>query len=218
MGTRTLRIALAVVTACALIAFGISSAVAQDAPNAASDQTADHAHHNHLSNTIAYDAALQGTPSISVADQPLTNNTLVVAEVVAMEDGWIAIHTVEANDKPVLNQIVGTAQVRSGTNTNVQVKLNESFQPGDRLQVMLHVDHGTKGTFEFPSGPDAAVRIGEQVLTKPISVLAADAQPQAMMPNTGQGNNSLSIVLVALLLIAAGLGAWHSSRRSGFLP
>jgi len=57
----------------------------------------------------------------------------------APNDGWIAVHAFQADGKLIVNQVVGTAQVRAGTSTNVQVTLNESFKPGDMFcAVALH--------------------------------------------------------------------------------
>jgi LPXTG-motif cell wall-anchored protein len=162
------------------------------------------------------------TPSIKVSDQPIVNNTITVAEVVAAQDGWVAVHKFGADGKPILTPIVGQTQVKAGTTTNVKVTITEAFNAGDKLLPMLHIDEGVKGTYEFPNGPDTPVSANGQVVAVPLTVQAAAAAsappaatqpaPPAQLPSTGAaGWNPLLLAAVALLLAGLGLSL-HLSR------
>lgn len=81
-----------------------------------------------------------------------SGNTLVVPYVLARADGWIVVHSSAAG-----NPGIGVAAVKAGLNENVAVKIDDPKTLTDLVTVMLHVDAGQKGKYEFP-GPDAPVK------------------------------------------------------------
>jgi LPXTG-motif cell wall-anchored protein len=177
------------------------------------DTLHQHAHHGSVYN-VSRAAAQQNQPSVTVSDQAIVDDTITVDEIIAAQDGWAVVHTLDAQGRPVANQVVGSTQVREGANTDVEIELTESFTPGDQLQVMLHIDEGTKGTLEFPSGPDAPVAVDGQVVAGNFTVLEGDdaAQPEASpspaatrLPNTGASDVLFLPLFLAMLLICAGV-------------
>ena len=156
-------------------------------------------------------AAQAVTPSVRAVDQPIVNNTVVAAEIIAAVDGWIAVHAFEADGKLIVNQVVGETPVKAGTNTDIKVSLDESFNPGNSLVFMLHVDEGAAGSFEFPGGADKAVVLNNQVVLTQFKVLG-EGQP-AMIPDTGDLSRQVGLIsLVAVFVILNGLALRRRSR------
>lgn len=91
------------------------------------------------------------TPSISVMNQPVNNNSIVIAEVNAAADGWLVVHNDDGNGGIVLPGIIGKTRVQKGINTNVVVMLDpmNTYVPGQKLFPMLHLDNGIIGQYEF---------------------------------------------------------------------
>lgn len=198
------------------------------------------AHHTHMTahrlyHITASTLAQEDVPSVTVSDQPIVDNRITVDEVVAPQDGWAVVHTLDAQGSPIANQVIGSTQVNAGMSTNVEIELTESFTPGDQLQVMLHIDEGTTGTLEFPSGPDIPVAVDGQIVASNFTVQEAGApegdeqaggeQPTAtpspspeatQMPNTGTSMTTVPLLLIlgGLLLIGAAVLRHVSFRPS----
>lgn len=152
-------------------------------------------------------------PRVTAADQPIVNNTVVCAEIVADVDGWIAVHGFQVDGKLIVNQVVGTTPIKAGVNKDVAVTLNEQFKPGDALVFMLHVDEGPTGSFDFPGGPDKAVVVNNQVVLTQFKVLGDS--PPATMPNTGDLSRQMALIgLVALFVLLNGLALRRRSRSA----
>jgi predicted lipoprotein with Yx(FWY)xxD motif len=100
------------------------------------------------------------TPSVTVADQPVVNDTVTVAKVVSAGPGWIVIHI---NSSGTPGAIIGWTQVNPGVNSNVVVKIDTS-KATPVLYAMLHTDAGTVGTYEFP-GADVPVMLNGQMVS-----------------------------------------------------
>ncbi len=151
------------------------------------------------------------TPMIAASDQPIKNTMVSVSKVVAAQDGWVVIHKNGPDGKLLVSPIVGKTQVKAGESSNVMVELTESFQAGDQLYAMLHIDAGTAGTYEFPDGPDTPVQAGGNVVLAPFKVQAADAAP-GNLPTTG-GSMQPWVWLGALALLLVGAGVFMALRR-----
>src|SRR5260221_11647541 len=109
--------------------------------------------------------AALGTSSLPIVNEPFwttdhvrgatqavgSDNTITVPYVLAKQDGWMVIHST-ADKAPV----IGYAPVKAGLNQGVQVKISDPTTITPEVIAMLHVDAGTKGTYEFP-GADAPV-------------------------------------------------------------
>jgi len=138
------------------------------------------------------------TGSVDVSDQPVTNSSITVANVTSSVDGWIVAH-VDENGAP--GKVIGQTQVKAGDNKNVAIKLGESVAVGSKLWPMLHVDEGTKGTYEFP-GADVPVSVNGNIVMKQITVTAATTAP-SNLPKTG-GEDSSNVLLVSALALLLG--------------
>lgn len=109
-------------------------------------------------------------PAVTVADQNVTANTVMVDGVVAAEPGWIVIHA-DAAGKP--GPVVGYAAVAVGENMQVMVTI-DAAQATPQLYAMLHVDKGVVGTYEFP-GADAPVMLDGKLVSPAFAAQAAVA-------------------------------------------
>jgi hypothetical protein len=142
----------------------------------------------------------QAADAVSAVDQAVSNGSIVVAEVNATQDGWIAVH-VDQGGKP--GPVIGHAAAPKGKTSNLAVKLEQDVPVGGKLWPMLHVDAGKIGTYEFP-GPDAPVVDGGNIVMKQISITAAAAAPPATLPTTGGEGLPIGLILSALAIVLAG--------------
>ena len=200
-----------------------ASQATDQASNVATDQhhNVHHAATHGLHNISSHVLAQEETPRVDVPDQPIVDNMITVDQVIALQDGWAVVHTLDAQGSPIADQVVGVAEVSAGTNTNVEIELSRSFQAGDELQVMLHIDEGTIGTLEFPSGPDIPVAVDEQIVASNFTVQEAETQsggdeasatpspsPEAtQMPNTGTSSTTIPplLIVAGLMMLVAGI-------------
>jgi LPXTG-motif cell wall-anchored protein len=141
----------------------------------------------------------QAADAVNAADQAISNGSIVVAEVDASQDGWIAVH-IDEGGKP--GAVIGHAAAKKGKTTNLSIKLEQDVPVGGKLWPMLHIDAGTIGTYEFP-GPDAPVVVNNNIVMKQISITAAAAAPAAL-PTTGGEEMPLTLLAGALAILLAG--------------
>jgi len=159
-------------------------------------------------------AFAQATPKVTVQDQAIANGTVTIQKVVAAQDGWLVVHA-QASGNP--GPDLGHAAVKAGDNANVVVKI-DVVKATPVLYAMLHVDLGTKGTYEFP-GADVPVQ-GAQADVNPtfnVTNLAAAqaaaagtavATPATLPKTGGSGTGSVEAGLLALgaLCLVTGFG------------
>ena len=100
---------------------------------------------------------------ITVEEQP-SGDTLAVDSVTIAEDGWLVVHAMK-DGKPVVPASLGHIAVKAGTTTDIVVPLTTPTQSGDQIMLMLHVDQGTKGTYEFPGADAPVMQDGQPVVT-----------------------------------------------------
>ena len=140
----------------------------------------------------------QATDSVTAADQPIKNGSIVVAEVNATQDGWIAVH-IDQGGKP--GPVIGHAAAAKGTTSDLAVTLEQDVPVGGKIWPMLHIDAGKIGTYEFP-GPDAPVVVDGNIVMKQISITAA---APAGLPRTGGTDSpATGLLLGALALLLGG--------------
>lgn len=158
-------------------------------------------------------AFAQMTPAVTVADQEVKDGTVTVAKTVAAQDGWMVIHK-DQDGKP--GPVIGFTAVKEGENENVQVKLEEDVSAPTMLWAMLHIDAGTKGTYEFP-GADVPAKVGDQIVMQQFTASPAGAavEAPATLPTTGGEFNSdaLILALAGLALVAGGFFAGRALAR-----
>jgi len=92
-----------------------------------------------------------------VIQDQVTAGQIVVKEVATARDGWVSIHKSNEDGGITLPDSIGEARVDSGESENVIVDLWEAPYLEEKLWVLLHIDSGERGTYEFP-GEDVAVK------------------------------------------------------------
>jgi len=105
------------------------------------------------------------TPSITVGNQNIVNNSVVIESVTAIGPSWLAIHQ-DNNGNP--GDIIGQAPVNDGVTSKLVVPIDVT-KVTERLFAMLHTDDGTIGSFEFPSA-DAPIKIDDQIVLQSFTV------------------------------------------------
>lgn len=104
---------------------------------------------------------------VIVDDQRLEDDRITVALVVAMQDGWVAIHTQEDGEA---GDVLGQTWVPAGINRNVGVEVDPALATGTLL-AMLHQDRGQPKEFEYPTGNDTPLVDNREAIAAPFSIL-----------------------------------------------
>lgn len=115
---------------------------------------------------------------VIVRTQALDDDTIVIEEVVAPEDGWLVVYR-DLNGRP--GEVIGYGRVEQGTNNNVLIEVDPT-RVTPQLYVMLHRDMGEVKIYEFP-GPDSPYEVDGSVILVPFTVQTT-AQTQQI---TGTG-------------------------------
>lgn len=93
-------------------------------------------------------------PDIAIAPQTLTDEgQLNIASVLSPQAGWVVLYTVVDGE---LGQILGHTAVEPGPNSDISLTIDPLLATNN-LAVLLHVDEGQAGQFEYPDGPDIPV-------------------------------------------------------------
>lgn len=103
------------------------------------------------------------TPSVTVSDQVILDNTVTVASAYSVGPGFVVIHT-DNGGSP--GPVAGVEPVNPGWNYNIVIAVDPAMVT-PVLYAMLHLDDGTIGTYEFDgqSGLDNPVIVGDEVVT-----------------------------------------------------
>lgn len=90
---------------------------------------------------------------IVVADQALRRGNVVVVQHAELTNGgFIVIHEMGADGKPVAPGNIGYRAMKPGDNKNIAIRLTKRVAKGAQLMAMLHDDTGMKGKYEFAPG------------------------------------------------------------------
>lgn len=91
------------------------------------------------------------TGMLTVSDQTISQNTLIISNVNVDQDGWIVVHASEDGGPVVPDIISEPVLVESGESSDIEVTLNDfsSLSDGASVWVMLHTDDGEAGVYEF---------------------------------------------------------------------
>lgn len=92
--------------------------------------------------------------SVTVEDQSILNDKVVVSEVISAGKGWIVIH---ADNGGSPGSILGHSPLEHGLNTNIEITISTSGRT-PTMYAMLHTDEDEFGQFEFPGGSDVPVK------------------------------------------------------------
>lgn len=151
--------------------------------------------------------------SITVTEMAdLMDGTVMVPSATIAQDGWIVIHDSDAAGNIVAPAIISEpVALKAGTTNDIAIKLTSDItDDGHKVFVMLHIDAGVVGTYEFP-GADAPVKNGEDTVVVPFQLKVGSAPAPATLPATGS-SNSLVLVLAAGAALAL-LGGIVLTRR-----
>ncbi|MBE9060574.1 hypothetical protein [cf. Phormidesmis sp. LEGE 11477] len=99
-----------------------------------------------------------------VKDQT-TAGQIVIEEVATARDGWVSIHQSNEDGGIELPDSLGQARVDAGDSEDVVVDLWEAPYPEEKLWVLLHIDSGDRGIYEFP-GADVAVKKNGETMAR----------------------------------------------------
>ncbi len=116
------------------------------------------------------------TPSITVENQPLTDDVVVVPTAYSAVDGWLVIHA-SADGAP--GPVIGQTAVIEGVNSDVEIEIDTEGAT-EQLFAMLHVDEGEIGTYEFP-GADVPVTLDGEVVVEAFTVSMEGMMDDEMM-------------------------------------
>ena len=119
----------------------------------------------------AFAAAHASAPSVTAADQPVSDGTVKADTVTAAENGWLVVHRTDDEMKP--GPVVGHAPIRMGTTEDVAAILTEEVAAGDKLMLMVHSEAGgtQTGIFEYTLGAteDGPIRVDDQLVMQVIT-------------------------------------------------
>ena len=83
-------------------------------------------------------------------DDQTTAGQVIVKQVSTSRNGWVSIHQSREDGSIGLPESIGEARVDAGESKDVIVDLWEAPAVGDKLWVLLHIDAGEQGAYEFP--------------------------------------------------------------------
>jgi len=106
----------------------------------------------------------QKNVKLVVANQT-TAGQIIVKQVATSRDGWLSVHRAQDGGGILLPDSIGEARVDSGDSTDVVIDLWEAPAIDEKLWVLLHIDAGERGTYEFP-GKDAAVKKNGETMAR----------------------------------------------------
>jgi hypothetical protein len=115
---------------------------------------------------------IAAAPSIvyQVADNG--DGTVTVPQALIDAPGWLVIH---ADNENAPGPVIGYAPIVRGLNTNITITVDTAGMTANVFP-MLHYDTGEAGVYEFGTveGADGPVRVGDNVVTGPAEVAAAE--------------------------------------------
>ncbi len=92
---------------------------------------------------------------LTVDDQVISQNTIVVPSMDVPREGWVVIHRDNGSGGPKVPAIISEpVALSSGVNEDVEVPIlaSESLTDGETVWVMVHEDTGERGKYEFDGG------------------------------------------------------------------
>ncbi|MGB0385402.1 MAG: cupredoxin domain-containing protein [Ardenticatenaceae bacterium] len=154
-------------------------------------------------------------PSIMVEDQTVSGGQVMIAEVVAAQDGWLVIHNTDAEGNVIVPDIISEpVMVSAGTTTNVMVTLTEDVPDNHVLVAMLHIDDGEMGVYEFPDADPPALA-GEDLVVAIFTVMVESAE---VMPSIMVEDQMISGRQVMIAEVVAAQDGWlviHNTDAEG---
>ncbi len=153
------------------------AASAADAETATTD-SADNANGKATADNQAPDADQAPSEEVEGAEQEhvklvvenqATAGQIVVKTVATSRDGWVSVHKSQADGSMQTPESIGQARVDSGDSEDIIVDLWEAPAVSDQLWVLLHVDAGDRGLYEYPE-KDVAVRKNGEIMARSFKI------------------------------------------------
>lgn len=99
----------------------------------------------------------------------ITVGQITVKKVATSRDGWVSVHKSKEDGSIVLPESIGEARVDSGDSEDTIVDLWEAPDIGEKLWVLLHIDGGERGKYEFP-GKDVPVKKNGETMARSFTI------------------------------------------------
>jgi len=115
------------------------------------------------------EAGLNQTNVKLVVKSQTTGGQIVVETVATARDGWVSVHRSQSDGSILLSEGMGEARVDSGDSEDVIIDLWEAPAIGEKLWVLLHIDAGDRGEYEFP-GKDQAVQKNGEIVARSFTI------------------------------------------------
>lgn len=110
-----------------------------------------------------------------VVEDQMTVGQITVKQLATSRDGWVSVHKSQEGGGIQLPDSIGEARVDSGDSEDVIIDLWEAPDIDEKLWVLLHIDAGERGTYEFP-GKDQPVRKNGETMAR--SFVIQDPNPE----------------------------------------
>ena len=114
------------------------------------------------------------TPSVTVNDQSVERGKVIIADVLSIGPGWIAIQA-DNNGQP--GDVLGETAVPDGDSKNVSVTI-DPMKSTPVMYAVLYSDGGKVGTFE-PNTGDYTEKVGDQPVQPIFNVTGGLPSPTA---------------------------------------
>ncbi len=98
-----------------------------------------------------------------VVQNQITVGQITVKKIATSRDGWVSVHKSKEDGSIVLPESIGEARVDSGDSEDIIVDLWEAPDIGEKLWVLLHIDGGERGKYEFPEKDVPVKKNGEMM-------------------------------------------------------
>lgn len=136
-------------------------------------------------------------PSLTVDDQALINNSIMVESITVAQDGWVVVHA-DNGDAPQVPDIISQpVYLPAGTYSEVEIPFTNdaNIEANDQVWVMLHSDTDTEAVYEFDGGEeDPPIMVDGEILmteititdvvTEDVSATILEVSDQALVDNT----------------------------------
>ena len=152
--------------------------------------------------------------TLSVSNQVISQNTVMVEMIDIPADGWIVIHADNGSNGPVVPAIISEPTfVSAGANQNIALSFSSdaTLSDGDQVWVMLHEDTGMEMQYEFDGNNNLDppfIASGAPVMT-PITISSASINS----PDMAVSNNT--VVLPSVTAAADGWLVIHNDDGMG---
>lgn len=117
---------------------------------------------------------IQAAPSLTMQDQTLDMDTLVIDAALLDAPGWIAVHSSQDGGP---GPVIASYPLPAGLSQNIRIPV-DPMQAAQQVFPMLHYDTGEAGVYEFGTveGADGPVRVGGNVVVGPINLGGAEGE------------------------------------------